>query len=120
TTASQGADVVATYNQIDALLKDSKTITFPSMFEGGAVAPTGFIMQHWLYEAFDNYVLHDADLDSALKDAENYAKTFQTCAAAIPPYDPSGTQSAQEYLKNYLDCAVKADPRLKSFAAGIQ
>lgn len=120
TTASQGADVVATYNQIDALLKDSKTITFPSMFEGGSVAPTGFIMQHWLYEAFDNYVLHDADLDSALKDAENYAKTFQTCAANIPPYDPSGTQSAQEYLKNYLDCAVKADPRLKSFAEGIQ
>jgi ABC-type glycerol-3-phosphate transport system substrate-binding protein len=119
-TAAQGADVIAMYNQVDALLKDPKTISFPSLFEGGTVSPSGFITQHWLFEAFDNYVLHDADLDSALKDAENYAKTFQTCAATIAPYDPSGTQSAQEYQKAYLDCAVKADPRLKSFAEGLR
>jgi ABC-type glycerol-3-phosphate transport system substrate-binding protein len=110
---SQGQDVIALYSQIDALLQDPNTISFPSQFSGGA-SPTGFLLQHWLYEAFDNYVLKDGDLDSALKDAETIAKGFQDCAVKLPPLDASNAQQSMEYIKQFGDCAVKVDPKLKS------
>lgn len=116
-TATQGADMVNIYKQIEAFLSDSKTIQFPSLFQGGA-APTGRILEHWLYTAFDNYVLHNADLAAELKNAQDLAQSFQQCIANIPPYDPSSTQTAQQYQQQYLDCAVKVDPSLKNFAAG--
>jgi hypothetical protein len=82
------------------------------VFQGGA-SPIGFLTQHWLNEAFDNYVQSGKDLESGLKDAENYAKAFQECAANIPASDATGTQTEQDAMKAYLDCAVKVDPRLK-------
>ncbi len=109
---AQGADIVALYNEIDALLKDPNTISIPSQFSGGA-SPTGFLLQHWLYEAFDKYVLKDGDLDAALKEAEGMAKGFQECTVNLPPLDASSQQKAKEYIKAFGDCAVKVDPRLK-------
>jgi ABC-type glycerol-3-phosphate transport system substrate-binding protein len=115
--SAQGADRVSAYKQIDALLSDPKTIQFPSMFQGGA-APVGRIMESWLYKAFDNYVLHNADLDTELKNAQDFAQGFQQCVAGIPAYDPSSAQSAQQFQRQYLDCAVKVDPSLKNFVTG--
>lgn len=109
---SQGPDTTALYNQIDTLLKDPNTLSFPQLFGGGA-SPTGFLLQHWLFEAFDKYVLNNGDLDTALKDAETFAKGFQACAANIPPYDPS-TQQLRDYNRQYAACASKVDPRLNS------
>jgi ABC-type glycerol-3-phosphate transport system substrate-binding protein len=109
---SQGPDTTALYNQIDTLLQDPNTLSFPQLFGGGA-SPTGFLLQHWLFEAFDQYVLENGDLDTALKDAETFAKGFQECAANIPPFDPS-TQQMQDYNRQYAACASKVDPRLNS------
>jgi ABC-type glycerol-3-phosphate transport system substrate-binding protein len=108
----QGADVIALYKVIDGLLKDPNTLSIPSQFSGGA-SPTGFLLQHWLYEAFDKYVLHDGDLDAALKEAETMSKGFQQCAVNLPPLDASSQEKAKEYIKAFGDCAVKVDPRLK-------
>ncbi|MEP7289280.1 MAG: hypothetical protein ABI947_26305 [Chloroflexota bacterium] len=114
--ADQGADVVALYNQIDAELKDPNTVSLPAL-AGGGTSPANFLMQHWLYEAFDNYVLNNADLDSSLKDAEGYAKTYQGCVANIAPFDPS-TQNQRDYNQQYLACATQADPRMKTVFGG--
>ncbi|MHB8627063.1 MAG: ABC transporter substrate-binding protein [Aggregatilineales bacterium] len=115
--ATQGADRVNLYKQMDTLLGSPNTITFPSLFQGGA-APTGFILEHWLYTAFDNYVLHNADLNTELKNAQDLAQGFQQCTASIPPYDPASAQTASQYKQQYLACAVKVDPSLKNLAGG--
>ncbi len=113
---AQGPDTTALYNQIDTLLKDPNTLTFPSGF-GGNTGITGFLYQHWLYEAFDTYVLNNGDLDAALKDAEGYSKGFQQCIANIAPFDPA-TQNQRDYNQQFLTCATTADPRLKGVIGG--
>jgi ABC-type glycerol-3-phosphate transport system substrate-binding protein len=111
------SDTAATYKQIATLLQNSKTISFPSVFQGG-VSPIGFLSQHWLYEAFDSYVLQGKDLDSALKDAQGFTTAFTTCISTIAPPDPGA--APQDYVQPYMDCAVKVDPRLKSLQAGTK
>jgi ABC-type glycerol-3-phosphate transport system substrate-binding protein len=115
--ASQGKDVTALYNQIDELMKDANVVAFPSVGGAGGAGITGFLMQHWLYQAFDSYVLKDGDLDTALKEAEGYAKGFQGCVANIPPFDPS-TQNQRNYNQQFADCASKVDPNLKGLFGG--
>jgi ABC-type glycerol-3-phosphate transport system substrate-binding protein len=110
-SASQGADTTALYNEIDKLMQDPNTISIQSGNFGGGGNPTGLLVQRWLYSAFDNYVLNEADLDTELKQAESYAKAFQECTALIPPFD-AATQNRQEYNRKYRDCAVKVDPSL--------
>lgn len=116
-TATQGPDTQTLYKELDNLMKDPNTISLPSLFGGpgggGMSAISGFLVQRWLYEAFDTYVLKGGDLDPALKQAETYAKTFQDCVAKIPPFDPA-TQNQRDYNRQFADCAIQADSRLKS------
>jgi len=117
-TATQGPDTQALYKELDNLMKDPNTISLPSLFGGpggggGMSAISGFLVQRWLYEAFDTYVLKGGDLDPALKQAETYAKTFQDCVAKIAPFDPA-TQNQRDYNRQFADCAIQADSRLKS------
>jgi len=111
-SASQGKEIVAMYNAVDTQLRNSNTLVFPDQI--GNNDPTSFLLQHWLYEAFDSYVLHKGDLDSALKDAELFAKGFQDCAKTLPPYDPSSQDSSNAYYKAFAACASKIDSRLSS------
>jgi ABC-type glycerol-3-phosphate transport system substrate-binding protein len=113
---AQGADTVALYKSLGTILKDPNTISLPSL-QGAGGSPSVFLSQHWLYEAFDNYVLNNGDLESGLKDAQNYATTFQDCANAIPPFD-ANSQTRQQYNQAFVQCATKADPRLKSSFGG--
>ncbi len=110
--ATVGPDLVALYKELDKLLSNSTTMVVPALNAGGQAA-IGFLIQRWLYEAFDKYVLNDGDLDPALKEAEGYAKGFQQCTAKIAPYDP-GKQTLQDYNRQYAECAVKVDARLKT------
>ncbi|MEP7289049.1 MAG: hypothetical protein ABI947_25115 [Chloroflexota bacterium] len=110
--ATQSKEAVAFYNQIDALLQDPNTITFPTGF-GGESSLIGFLAQHWLFEAFDNYVLKSGDLDAALAQAETYTNDFLECAAKIPATNTSGAEDRQARDKLYFGCASTIDPRLK-------
>lgn len=115
-TAVQGEDTTAAYNLMDTLLASPSTIAFPSAF-GGASSPGNFIMQIWLYRAFDNYVLEDGDLQAKLEEAQIFSEAYQGCIATIPPYNlpPGATQSEQlNYFRQFIDCAVDIDPSLSS------
>jgi ABC-type glycerol-3-phosphate transport system substrate-binding protein len=118
-TSALSKENVALYNQIDTLLKDKNTITFPSMFQGGQ-SQAGFLIEHWVFEVFDNYVQKGANLESGLTQAEQYIKGFQECIAQLPALDATNSTSAAENMKAYLDCGVKVDPRLKDFATGVR
>ncbi|MEP7289495.1 MAG: hypothetical protein ABI947_27415, partial [Chloroflexota bacterium] len=115
-SAVQGTDTVALYNVIDQVLKDPTTLEIPS--QAGS-SPTSFILQYWLYKAFDSYVLKDGDLEAGLKDAEINSKGFQDCAVSLPPLDASTQDSAREYIKKFGECATKIDPSLKPLFALI-
>lgn len=111
-----GEQAAEIYAQIDALLQDPNTVAFPSPF-GAAGSPGDFVMQLWLYRAFDNYVLEDGDLDAKLAEAETFTQAYQECVANIPPntLPPDASQQEQlEYFRQYTDCAVDIDPSLNS------
>jgi ABC-type glycerol-3-phosphate transport system substrate-binding protein len=109
--ATTNPDVIALYNQVDTVLKDSHTIPIPS-FNKGTVTISDYLLQNWLFEAFDTYVANGSDLGMALKNAEGYAKTYQGCAQKLPPTLLSGEPT--DTTRAYADCAVTADNRLKS------
>lgn len=115
--AVQGPANTNLYNQIDTLLKNPDTLSFPSLQGGGGNGISNFLVQHWLFAAFDKYVLDNGDLEAALKDAETTAKGFQSCVAALPAFDPS-TQTTQDYNRLYANCAVQVDASLKSLIGG--
>ncbi len=109
---TSGKALAAVYRDIAKVLADPNTLKVPSLFDGGSNI-SGFVVQFWLFQAWDNYVLNDKDLDTELKDAQIYVDAYLQCAAAIPAYDPAQLKY-QDYIRNFTDCAVKADPRLKS------
>jgi ABC-type glycerol-3-phosphate transport system substrate-binding protein len=115
--ATQGADTTALYNAIDKVLQDPNTISLPSAGRGGGGNITGFLVQHWLFQAFDSYVLNNGDLDEALKQAESISNGFQDCTSQIAPFDPA-TQSQRDYNQQFLQCATKVDPALAGLIGG--
>lgn len=115
--AAQGPDMAALYARTAELLDNPRTIILPSLTAGGGGGINGFILQRWLFEAFDTYVLNDGDLDEALKTAEVYAKGYVECTNALPPFDPS-TQSFRDYNLQFAQCAIQVDPRLEGMVGG--
>lgn len=118
-SATQGPDLTALYNRITELLNDPKTVVLPSLTAGSiSGGATSFLLQRWLYEAFDTYVLQNGDLNEALRTAESYAKAYVECIAALPPYDPTA-QSIQQYNRQFVGCATKVDSRLSGMFGGF-
>jgi ABC-type glycerol-3-phosphate transport system substrate-binding protein len=105
-------DLLNLYNNADALLKDSNTIPIATL-NPLSISISDLLNQYWLYQAFDSYVLHDANLESALKDAEGYAKTFQGCIVNLPVLALSSQFADKDSTNAYIRCAEKADTRLK-------
>lgn len=116
--ASQGPDLIAFYSQIDALTNDPNTIPIDSQL-GRKASPAAFLLQYWLFTAFDNYVLKASDLTSELQLAETLTLGFQGCVAQLPPYDASNLASAQAYLRQFGDCATRIDPALQPYFASL-
>jgi ABC-type glycerol-3-phosphate transport system substrate-binding protein len=110
-TAEQTPDETAFYNRFDVLLQDPATLALPSAFSGAS--PASFLLQRWLNNAFDSYVLRDGDLETELATAETYTKGFLECIALIPPYDPA-VQDQLSYIGQYFDCATQVDPSFVS------
>jgi hypothetical protein len=105
--ATQEADVIAFYQNFDMLLQASNTVVAPSVL-GSNYVPTSFAIQHWLFKAFDNYVLNDGDLIVGLQDAEEFAQAFQGCVANLS--DNSGNDVPTDPFVQVNTCAMKVDP----------
>jgi ABC-type glycerol-3-phosphate transport system substrate-binding protein len=112
--SSTNPDVMALYNQVATVLGEPNTVTFPAFADEANVSD--FILEHWLFEAFDRYVLNDGDLETALANAQQMAQAYQTCAVNLPVIDLGGGGKAindNRVLIPYVDCAELADPSLK-------
>jgi ABC-type glycerol-3-phosphate transport system substrate-binding protein len=103
-----GEPLANTYRDIGKVLDSPNTITAPTIV-GGFGNLQGQAVQHWLYQAWDNYVLKGKPLDTELAQAQTYATGFLQCSAGVPAYDPKA-QQYRDYLNAILDCAKKVDP----------
>ncbi len=117
--ALQGADVAGFYASFVERLDDPHRLIFPGAYskDGNVV---GFVEQMWLNEAFDNYVLHDGDLEADLADAELYIKAFRDCSTDLPPFSEANYTTQMEaikFMRQYLDCAIEIDPAKKDLFA---
>ncbi|MFN8373598.1 MAG: extracellular solute-binding protein [Anaerolineae bacterium] len=113
-TATQNEATLTTYNRIAELAAQPNTIVFPSL-QGGT--QQNFLLQYWLNQAFDNYVLNDADLDTELAQAQQYAIGYQECVAGIPAFDASQGDFG-DYVAQVQQCATLVDPNLTSVFPG--
>ena len=77
-------------DDVDEILSSPNTVIFP---------PGSARRQ----EAFDAYVLEDADLEAALADAEQITLDFQACVAAIP-------DDVSDFDQQWQTCVEQADP----------
>jgi ABC-type glycerol-3-phosphate transport system substrate-binding protein len=120
--ATQGTDTAALYQQIGKLLDDPSTLPLPGLSLGttSLQARAQLMPQLELYEAIDKAILNNADLASALKDAQTSAQAFQTCAATLPPFDVTSVESQRAYINGFGQCAIKADPAMAPFFQSIK
>ncbi len=110
-TTVQGEDLTALYNELAVMINDPNTITFPQSFRQSG-SPADFAREYWLKQAFDRYVLEDADLQVELEQAQQYTQDYIACVNDLPPFDLSSTDPnyMQDYFGQITTCAATADP----------
>ncbi len=112
---SQPEAAIAYYQQFGALLQNPNVVVFPSGFFGsGASMGLGYFFSlNWMNRAFDNYVLHDGDLEADLALAAQYSTELEVCLAALPEFDMSWTdEEMEQYGNDYQNCVLSIDPTL--------
>lgn len=109
--AAQGANVVAVYQQLDALLRAPNTIVFPTFGAGRGGGELTMVVSYWLRRAFDRYVLEGADLESELAEAEQLTLAYLECTQGIT-VDQSVDTPEQRFqqFEALRQCATSVDP----------
>jgi ABC-type glycerol-3-phosphate transport system substrate-binding protein len=110
---AQGQQAADFYLEVDRLMARPNTILIPTIFSGGITAAGDFLTTNWLNQAFDRYVLEDADLETELSEAQIMAVGFQECMQNVPPFDPAATDLLV-YFQEVGECAVQVDSSLES------
>jgi len=107
----QSLETVQLYNDIAVIMDSPNTVSIPAGFDSGVESTGDQLLILWLIQAFDAYVLEDADLQAELEEAQLLSDSYRGCAAAIPPYDPAIDQ-AFGYIGEFFDCAIQVDPSM--------
>jgi hypothetical protein len=116
--AAVGDDVLALYQQYDALLQDPNVIVFgrygySSSYRGA------WMEQRWLNRVYDNYVLEDGDLEADLAQLESDVAVYRECLANVPEYSSLGEDATEEEWAalnhQVADCAIAIDPTAEQF-----
>jgi len=109
--ASQGEEIVAVYQQLDALLRSPNTIVYPTFTQGRGGGGLTMMQSYWLRRAFDRYVSEGADLETELADAETLTLAYQECVQSIT-VDTSADAQGQlgEQFQQMGQCATTVDP----------
>ncbi len=109
--AAQGANVVAVYQQLDALLRAPNTIVFPTFGAGRGGGELTMAVSYWLRRAFDRYVQEGADLETELAEAEQLTLAYLECTQGIA-IDQSVDTPEQRFqqFEALRQCATSVDP----------
>lgn len=109
--AAQGQTAVDFYTALYADLDDPQAVPVTG-FSGSS--PGAWLADTWFNQAMDAYVLDNADLDTALADAQTKIEEYGECIAPIPPPENGlfDQETWEAYYKQFTDCAVAVDPDL--------
>ncbi len=115
---SQGEDIVALYQEFDRLLQEPGVVLFPGQFGFGGSSFMGFYLQIFMNQAFDSYVLEDADLEAALTLAQQQMDEYAACASSIEIVENSvianmTEDEARVYFRQFAQCAIDIQPELQ-------
>jgi ABC-type glycerol-3-phosphate transport system substrate-binding protein len=110
-TTLQSPETIQLYNDIAFKMDSPNTVTIPVGFDSGIESTGDQLLILWLIQAFDRYVLEDADLETELETAQLFSDNYRGCAAEIPPYDPAIDQ-VFGYVGKFFDCAIQVDPAM--------
>lgn len=112
--AIQGQQASDFYVGMFDLIDSPQAVMIPAGMGGGNTSPGAYIADMWFNKAIDAYVLEDADLETALEDAQTQIDEYRACTADIPEFDQmSADQEAWEaHYKLFTDCAISIDPSL--------
>jgi len=110
--ASQGTEIAAVYQQIDALLRDPNTIVFPTLTSEGGINATNFIQEYWLRRACERYMFEGADLETELAEAQLFTTAYLDCAEGIVVDITSldAFEQQREAFEQIRACATSVDP----------
>lgn len=108
---AHGQDLSEFYNEFEAMLDSPNLVVFPANSSG----PSDFIVQYWLFRAFDRIVLEGGNLEAELGEAERFTVEYLECAGNVPLL--TARQSYREYYQQFEDCAIGVDPTSQSYFA---
>lgn len=114
-------DIVALYQAFNEALQSPDVVIIPGLFSDSSSDPAtsvgNFLRENWVNMAFDDIVLNDADIETALTDAQQFINDYEQCTDGIAPLDRPLAQlsdeESQDYFNQYLQCAVDVDPSLE-------
>jgi len=109
---AQSPDLNAYYASLSLLMKSPDTIAFPAL---QSLDTGDYLLEHWLLEAFDNVVLNNADLATELTHAQLFTENYLSCVEKLTLPELSTQDDAQAYYLQLEGCAIKVDPKMKSF-----
>lgn len=112
--AAQGQLASDFYVGMFDLMDSPQAVMIPAGFGGTDTSPGAYIADIWFNKALDAYVLQDADLETALADAQVFIDEYRACAADFAPFDQMNAEQEEwdAYYKQFTDCAVSVDPSL--------
>jgi ABC-type glycerol-3-phosphate transport system substrate-binding protein len=101
-------DVSALYNALAAMLNQPNIVLI-----GQDTRFMSYQETIWLRQAFDAYVLEEADLETVLEDTQHKITEYRACTASLPEFQSGLNTTAQDFIeaqRPYLECAAQVDP----------
>lgn len=114
----QGEDVAALYQEFAQLLEAPNVVAFPGQYGGSTGNSLGaFVEPYWMHTAFNDYVLNNVDIETAMQQAQTDILTYRDCTGNIPAVDVTqfidDPEAGQAYFRQFIDCAVAITPELR-------
>ncbi len=114
---SEGEDVANLYVEFADSLTQSNVLIFPGDYSPSGTSFGSFLEPQWMYEAFDNYVMDNVELETALTQAQENIATYRQCASGIEEQDITQFEEDQDamfaYYRQFLDCGIAITPELR-------
>jgi beta-lactamase regulating signal transducer with metallopeptidase domain/ABC-type glycerol-3-phosphate transport system substrate-binding protein len=108
--STRGEGKATFYRSIEARLDSPDTVLIPSALAGVVPVNQGiFFIERMLYEAFDQVVMENVPLETALADAQLTAEAYAECIEGLPPVDYA---NYQETYRPLVECARSVAPAI--------
>ena len=120
--AQKGSDIVEFYESLTEGLTAPNIMALPNIYGGVPSSIQGaWIVPDFFYNALDNIILNDADIETELTQAEENINTYNECVMDIEQVPDEELNSLfadddnawRAYYRQFSDCAIPLAPELR-------